>query len=68
MANTHSRELKNRRYEMIITNMLLAAIAFILFGILLAVANLKIVIECKPKIENPVSDAIKEADENETWG
>lgn len=53
---------------MIITNMILAAIAYVLFGILLAVSNLKIVIECKPKKENPVSDAIKEADENETWG
>lgn len=56
---------------MIITNMLLAAIGFLLFSICMEISHIKdIKIEVKfpEKKKTPVSDAIREADENERWG
>lgn len=60
---------------MIITNMLLAAIFFILFCIWMEISHIKdIKIEVKfPQKKNipagdDIRDAIKEADENERWG
>lgn len=53
---------------MIITNMLLASIAFLLFCILMTIGTLKVEVKLDLKKKDPVSDAIKEADENERWG
>lgn len=53
---------------MIITNMLLAAIFIILFCIWMTVSNIKIEVKFPQKKNTPVSDAIREADENERWG
>lgn len=52
---------------MIITNMLLAAIFIILFCIWMTVSKIKFEVKFPQKKNTPVSDAIREADENERW-
>lgn len=53
---------------MIITNMLLAAIGFLLFSIWMEISHIKIEVMLPEKKKTPTRDAIKEADENERWG